>query len=37
VGDADFADHLRGEMQKGQRLVVALDAKLRPIAHGQQL
>jgi hypothetical protein len=34
VGDAELAEHLRGEVKKGERLVVSLDVELGPIAHG---
>ena len=30
---AHLADHLRGKMEKRERLVVALDIQLGPIAH----
>jgi hypothetical protein len=37
VGDADLAQHLRGEMQQGEGFVVVLDAELGPIAHPKKL
>ena len=35
--DADLADHLRGKVQDGERLMVALDVQLWPVAHGATL
>jgi len=35
--DAELAEHLRGEMEHRERLVIAFDAKFRPIAHGASL
>ena len=37
VRDADLADHLRGEVKQRQGLVIALDAKLGPVAHATAL
>jgi hypothetical protein len=33
MSDADPAEHLRGEMQQSQGLVIAFDAQFRPVAH----
>src|SRR5215217_3760940 len=31
--DADLAEHLRSEVQDGERLVIPFDAQFRPVAH----
>jgi hypothetical protein len=31
--DANLAEHLRGEVDDGQSLVIARGAQLRPVAH----
>ena len=36
IGHADLADHLRGEVEHRQGLVVVLDRQLRPVAHRAQ-
>src|SRR6476661_10473682 len=33
VGDPELSQHLGGEVEQGERLVVALDAQLGPVAH----
>ena len=33
VGDADLAEHLRCEVQQRERLVIAFDVQLGPVAH----
>ena len=33
MGDADLAEHLRGKVEERERLVIALDIQLWPVAH----
>jgi hypothetical protein len=37
MSDTDLAEHLRGEVKDRERLMIALDAKLGPVAHRRPL